>query len=179
MNLYTIGHSNHPIEKFIQLLADNGIDTLVDVRSAPYSRFNPQFNKNALQQSLAQHKIEYVHVGAKLGGRPTDPSCYIHHVIPAKSSDYLHEVNYAEVMKRPWFHEGIQSLVELAGHSTTAIMCSEEDPTRCHRHHLIARYLMNEHPEITILHIRKDGNVIDAKSIHTLPDKPGAEQLTF
>jgi uncharacterized protein (DUF488 family) len=179
MDLYTIGHSKHPIDKFIQLLKDHKIEVLVDVRSTPYSRFNPQFNKNALQQALQKQNIEYVYAGEDLGGRPKDPLCYKHHAIPDKVGDYLHEVNFSKVMKRPWFLEGIQQLLEVAGQHTTSILCSEENPANCHRHHLITGYLMREHPEVTILHIRGDGSVLDAKSIHCASDQLDAEQLSI
>jgi uncharacterized protein (DUF488 family) len=179
MDLYTIGHNRHPIDRFIQLLKGHQIEVLVDVRSAPYSRFNPQFNKNALQQALDKQYIEYVYAGEELGGRPKDPSCYKHHVIPSKSGDYVKEIDYPEVMKRTWFLCGIQQLLEIGRPHTTAIMCSEEDPARCHRHHLIARYLLGAYPEEAILHIRGDGSVIDAKSM--LIDTPASdtEQLSF
>ena len=179
MELYTIGHSNHPIDKFIQLLVDHCIELIVDVRSAPYSRFNPQYNKNALQQALDKQHIAYVYAGEGLGGRPKDPACYKHNAIPDKAADYLHEIDYPEVMKRPWFLNGIQQLVEITGQHTTSILCSEEDAARCHRHHLIARYLMDECPGISILHIRGDSSIIDAKSIQPALDKPSTQQLTF
>jgi len=179
MVLYTIGHSNHQIDQFIQLLLDHEIVCLVDVRTTPYSRFHNQFNKDALRQSLQKQEIEYVYLGVELGGRPRDPSCYRHNTIPSKPNDYLHEVNYAEVMKRPWFIQGIQRLLELAGGHSTVIMCGEADPTYCHRHHLIASYLLASHPEMTMLHIRKDGSLIDASSIPVMTDKPGTEQLSF
>jgi len=179
MELYTIGHSNHPIDKFIRLLDDHGIRRLVDVRSTPYSRHNPQFNKANLQQVLAKHAIEYVYAGTNLGGRPRDSTCYKHNAVPSKDTDFLHEVNYPEVMKRPWFMDGIQGLLESAGQRTTAIMCSEEDPAHCHRHHLIARYLMDEYLELKILHIRGDSSVINATSIQTTVGKADAEQLSF
>jgi uncharacterized protein (DUF488 family) len=99
MVLYTIGHSNHPIERFLQLLVDHGIQCLADIRTTPYSRFNPQFNRATLQNTLTQQGINYEYLGAELGGRPSDPGCYIHHTLPAKGADYLHEVDYAEVMK--------------------------------------------------------------------------------
>jgi uncharacterized protein (DUF488 family) len=76
MIVYTIGHSRHPIDKFLELLAGHGIVQLLDVRSSPYSRFNPQFNKANLQLSLLNHNIQYIYAGAELGGRPSDPSCY-------------------------------------------------------------------------------------------------------
>ena len=179
MELYTIGHSNHPIDKFIRLLNDHGIRQLVDVRSTPYSRHNPQFNKDNLQQVLVKHDIEYIYAGTNLGGRPRDPTCYKHNAIPSKNTDYLHEVNYPEVMKRPWFIEGIQGLLKLASQHTTAMLCSEEDPALCHRHHLVARYLMNKYPDVTILHIRGDNRLINATSIHTALDQAEAEQLFF
>ena len=178
MNLYTIGHSNHPIDKFILLLKDHQIEVLVDVRSTPFSRFNPQFNKNALQQVLQKQVIEYVYAGETLGGRPKDPTCYKHNLIPSKAADYLHEINYPEVMKLPWFIKGIQQLLEIANWKTTVIMCGEEDPARCHRQHLIAGYLMRVHPDVTILHIRGDGSLINAKFIPEA-GQANAEQLTL
>ena len=69
----TVGHSNHPLETFVALLQRHGVTTLADVRSAPYSRFNPQFNRKALEGSLETIGIEYVFLGRALGGRPDDP----------------------------------------------------------------------------------------------------------
>jgi uncharacterized protein (DUF488 family) len=179
MDLYTIGHSKHPIDKFFQLLKDHQIEVLVDVRSTPYSRYNPQFNKNALQQALENQNIEYVYAGDELGGRPKDPSCYKNHAIPGKAANYIHEIDYNNVMKRPWFLQGIQRLLEITSLHTTAVICSEEDPARCHRHHLITRYLMGALPEVTVLHIRGDGSLVDAKSIPNPPGQSGTEQLSF
>jgi uncharacterized protein (DUF488 family) len=179
MELYTIGHSRHPSDKFIQLLIDHRIETLVDVRSTPSSRFNHQFNKNALQQTLEGQHIEYMYAGDELGGRPKDPTCYKHQAIPSKRSDYLDELDYAEVMKRPWFIQGIRKLLELAGQHTSAILCSEEDPAKCHRHQLIARYLFGKFPEVTILHIRADGSLLDAKSMPGSVDHADNEQFAL
>jgi uncharacterized protein (DUF488 family) len=176
MVLYTIGHSNHPVDKFILLLEDNGISRLVDVRSKPYSRFNPQFNKNPLQQSLAKRGIEYIYMGDALGCRPSDPTCYVHSKIPDKPSDYLHEVDYREVMQRPWFIEGICQLLELLKPQTTCILCSEKNPEICHRHHLIARYLMENYQDLTIWHILADGSLVNATSIASMGDQPGSGQ---
>lgn len=72
----TVGHSNHAPEAFLALLTRHGVTALADVRSAPYSRFNPQFNRNALSASLADNDIAYVWLGRELGGRPDDPACY-------------------------------------------------------------------------------------------------------
>ena len=129
--------------------------------------------------SCRKLQIRYVYAGKELGGRPTDPTCYKASQIPdAVTTDYLHEVNYPEVMKRTWFEQGIGQLLELAAGSTTCIMCSEEDPAHCHRHHLIASYLMEAHPEVEILHIRGDGNLSRHPQIHTTVDEP-AEQLSL
>jgi uncharacterized protein (DUF488 family) len=178
MKLYTIGHSNHEIKKFISLLEERGIDLVVDVRSSPYSKYNIQYNKEALEVWLRQHGIGYAYAGQYLGGRPKDALCYKHRVLPAEGTDYLHEVDYPEVMKRHWFIKGIERLLELADEQVVAILCSEEDPEKCHRHHLIARYLLAEYPEIDIRHIRGDGVVFSAKSIHTIvDDAPAAEQM--
>lgn len=179
MRLFTIGHSNHTLEKFLGLLDENNIMILVDVRTAPYSRYNPQFNKESLQSALDRHNLKYYYAGKYLGGRPADPSCYKSGVLPVEGTDYLHEVNYPEVMKRPWFIKGVESLVEILDQDVTAIMCSEEDPADCHRHHLIAKYMMSAHPEVKVSHIRGDGTVYSARSIMTSVDKPPVEQKTF
>jgi len=179
MQLYTIGHSNYPIDGFLHLLQAHGVSLLADVRSTPYSRFNPQFNRNGLQKALSGQQIEYEYLGDSLGGRPKDPTCYLHHAIPKQSKDYLHEVNYAEVMKRPWFIQGIRQLLELADMKTTAIMCSEEDPARCHRHHLIARYILSTYPEEHIYHIRKDARIIDAMDLVSPTGESASDPPSF
>lgn len=176
MKLFTIGHSNHGLEKFIRLLEDNGVMVVVDVRTAPASRFNHQFNRANLERALPERGIQYAFAGKFLGGRPSDPSCYKRRVLPPDGADYLHEVDYPEVMKREWFVKGVQRLLELADEQTTAILCSEENPAQCHRHHLIAKYLMREHPEVAVRHIRGDGSVFGAASILESVDRETAEQ---
>jgi len=177
MKLFTIGHSNHSLDKFIGLLERHGVVTLVDVRSAPYSRFNPQFNRKNLESALPQRGIGYVYAGQQLGGRPSDPGCYKSRTLPGKGADYPSELDYPEVMKRPWFVEGIERLLELADQQTTAIMCSEEDPSRCHRHHLIAQYLAAQHPDVDVQHIRRDGTVIDVRLLKGSANVPAVEQM--
>jgi len=179
MKLFTIGHSNHSIEKFIRLLEDNCIMTLVNVRSAPFSRYNPQFNKENLENTLSGYSIEYAYAGKYLGGRPSDPACYKNRELPLEGIDYLYEVNYLEVMKRPWFIQGIIHLLELVNEQTTVIMCSEEDPAECHRHHLIAQYIMMEHPEVNVQHIRGDGIVYNAHLIQASVNNQSAKQLSL
>lgn len=176
MKLFTIGHSAHSLDKFVHLLDDNGVMTLVDVRTMPASRYQPQFNRASLEYFLPQRSIQYVFAGKYLGGRPSDPTCYKSRVLPAEGADYLHEVDYPEVMKRTWFVNGIQRLLELADEQTTVIMCSEEDPALCHRHHLIAKFILREHPEVKVQHIRGDGIVFSAASLLTAVDEQLADQ---
>ena len=165
MRLFTIGHSNHTIERLIQLLQDNCIQQVVDVRSAPYSRYNPQFNRNFLESALKNRQILYRYEGKDLGGRPPDPTCYKSRKLPAEGSDYLHEVDYPAVMRKPWFEKGIERLIVLAEEQATTILCSEEDPAQCHRHHLITRYLFDAYPDVTVQHIRGDGAVFNARTL--------------
>lgn len=122
MQLFTIGHSNHPAEKLIHRLDGHGINLLVDGRSMPYSRFNPQFNKKALQQRLLSYGIQYMYTSEALGGRMKDPTCYKHQTIPSCVVDFMAEIDYTKVMKRPWFRDGIKKLLKLAADQTTCIM---------------------------------------------------------
>lgn len=177
MQILTVGHSNHSLDRFLQLLAGAGIATLVDVRTAPMSRYNPHFNKPHLEQVLPQRQLRYVFAGKVLGGRPADPACYKRRVLPPDGADYLHEVDYPAVMQRAWFAQGIARLLQLAAEQTTAVMCSEENPAECHRHHLIARYLLREHPQVDVRHLRGDGNLVSAASILASVDDVPGEQM--
>jgi uncharacterized protein (DUF488 family) len=179
ITLYTIGHSNHPIEQLIGLLQDHHIRLLADVRSTPYSRFNPQYNRKALQQTLQAQGIDYIYFGETLGGRPTDLNCYVHHEVPTKGSDFLQEVDYPTVMQKAWFIQGIQNLLKVVGKQPTCILCSEKDPARCHRHHLIARYLLASYPGITIWHILADSSLINAEYLLRRDYQADNEQLSF
>jgi uncharacterized protein (DUF488 family) len=172
LELYTIGHSTLEMDDFLRLLKENYIQALVDVRSQPYSRYNPQFNHDSLKHAMAYANIDYVFAGEYLGGRPTDSTCYKDGVIPEGKADYLKLVDYGEVMKRDWYQRGIERLLQIAGERLTAIMCSEEDPMRCHRHHLITQTLLER--GITVWHIRADGKVEEAKP---LPEEVESRQL--
>jgi uncharacterized protein (DUF488 family) len=88
----------------------------------------------------------------------------------------LHEVDYQAVMRQAWFVRGIERLLQLAAEQTTAVMCSEENPAECHRHHLIAKYVLREHPGVDVRHVRGDGNLVAASSIlASVDDVPGAQ----
>lgn len=172
LEVYTIGHSTLAIDDFIRLLRDNYIRTLVDVRSQPYSRFSPQFNHDLLKNAMDYAGIRYVFEGKDLGGKPTDATCYKQGVIPEGHADYLKLVDYKQVMERTWYQEAIERLLQVASQKLTAIMCSEEDPMQCHRHHLIAQTLLMR--GVCVWHIRCDGRVEEAK---LLPEAP--RQMSF
>lgn len=175
--IYTIGHSNVPASKIIELLQSFDIKTLVDVRSSPYSQFCPQFNREDFAQKLNQAGIEYKYAGDYLGGRPKDPTCYKDGQIPEGHADYLHLVDYPKVMTKDFFQKGIKHLIKIAEEEKVVVMCSEEDPATCHRHHLIGRYLTQQ--GMLVLHIRGDGNTVKDQLLPTLVDEPPVEQLSL
>ena len=143
--IYTIGHSKHPIDQFIALLQPHGIDALADVRSTPYSRFNPQFNKEKLQTALAAAGIRYVFLGEELGARTKDPSCY----------DEEGRVSYAKLAQTELFRKGIERLLTGMQQHRIAIMCAEREPLNCHRTILVSREL--ERAGVPVTHILHDG----------------------
>jgi hypothetical protein len=157
LTIYTIGHSNVPAYKIVELLKAQCIEELVDVRSSPYSKYASQFNREMFQSILNQAGIAYKFAGEYLGGRPKDPTCYKSGQLPTGHVDFLHEVDYPAVMTKGWYQKGINRLLEIATDTRTAIMCSEEDPARCHRQHLISQTLLQK--GIEVLHIRSNGQI--------------------
>jgi len=148
LKIYTIGHSNVELEKFIGLLEFHGVKILADVRSEPYTKYAVWFNKAPLEKAVLREDIRYVFLGGELGGRPEDPSIY--------SADG--EINYEILKNTAFFRKGLDNLIKIASGQRTAIMCAEEDPTNCHRSLLIAPAL--EARGIEVLHIRHDGNLV-------------------
>ena len=128
------------------MLRNNGVQMIVDVRSAPYSQYTPSTTAKRWRSILAEAEIEYVYAGEYLGGRPQDPTCYKHGKVPTGKVDYLKLVDYAEVARRPWYLKGIERLMQIASERPTAVMCSEEDPHHCHRYHLITPTLRGARP---------------------------------
>ena len=147
--LFTIGHSTHPAERFVDLLRRHNVEVLADVRRFPGSRRNPQFNVGPLRESLAKVGISYEPFGDELGGRrrPTRP---------AGQSPWRVEAfrGYAEYMETPEFASGLERLERLARERRTAIMCAEWDWRRCHRR-LIADGLTAR--GWRVIHIGSDG----------------------
>jgi hypothetical protein len=181
LTIYTIGHSNVPANKIVTLLKQYGIQVLVDVRSSPYSKYVPQFNREMFQSVLERDGLDYRFAGEYLGGRPKDPACYKNGQIPNGHADFLHLVDYPAVMTMDWYQKGIQRLLEIAADKPTVIMCSEEDPARCHRQHLISQTLLARGVEV--LHIRLYGRLqkawlLNEKKVER-PEENPAEQMTF
>ena len=150
--VYSIGHSNHNIESFCDLLLQSKIQYLIDVRSVPFSRYYPQFNQERIIKSLNQLEIEYIFLGFELGGRIKDISCYKNGLVPEKKIGYALHLKYEEIIKKDWFNNGINTLLSLVNKGTCAFMCSEENPEKCHRELIIGRRLREL--GIQIIHIR-------------------------
>ena len=150
----TVGHSNRPLEHFLELLRLHEIDVLLDVRSSPYSRFSPHFNREPLRDAMVGAGILYGYYGDRLGGRPSNPDL----VDAGRPS-------YERIAAWPPFQEAIAEV--LAGirsdNGRVCLMCSEEDPARCHRRLLVGAELA-EHG-IELLHVRGDGKVEPESSV--------------
>ena len=147
LSILTIGHSNHTMEMFLQLLDRHHVSALADVRSAPYSRFNPQFNREQLAECLKNSNIEYVYLGRELGGRSDDPSCYEHD-----------RIRYDRLSRTPSFHEGLKRLVRGAEEYHIALMCAEKEPLHCHRTLLVGHEL-DKMNGVDVTHILPDGRL--------------------
>jgi uncharacterized protein (DUF488 family) len=151
--VYTVGHSSHPFEAFVKLLADHGVAVLVDVRSAPYSKYAPQFDREVLQRALNAAGIKYLFLGAELGGRPENQAYY----------DAEGHAVYSRMTTDPAFVAGIERLERGMANYRLALMCGEEDPAHCHRRLLVARILMERGHEV--VHIRGDGRVVSDEDV--------------
>ena len=146
--LFTIGHSNHAMEDFIDLLRHHKIQVLIDIRSQPYSKHVPQFNRKELEAAIKSARIKYLFLGRELGGRPEGEEFY----------DAEGYVLYNRLADSPLFLEGISRLEEgIRKGFRIALMCSEEDPKDCHRRLLVARVLSNR--GIEVYHLRSNGNL--------------------
>ena len=123
----TVGHSTLPIEKFLELLKAHGVTELVDVRTVPRSRHNPQFNKEALPESLAAVGIKYLHMPG-LGGLRHAERDSIN--TGWRNSSFR---GYADYMQTPEFERSLEELIRLSNRDRIALMCAEAVPWRCHR----------------------------------------------
>ena len=159
--MFTVGHSNHSAEKFAGLLNRHRIEVLVDTRSHPYSRHAPHFNAPTVEETLSMDGIGYLFLGGELGGRPQEEIFY----------DTKGRVDYALVGRSRPFLDSISRLEQEVRTSTVVLLCSEEDPTYCHRRLLVGRAL--EELGFTLRHIRGDG------SIHIEGEMDGGQPVLF
>ena len=154
--LLTIGHSNHPLRRFLELLALHDIRLVCDVRSTPYSRFNPQFNREPLRAALEADGIGYLYLGEWLGGKPREPGD------PTDDA-----ARFASIAAGDRFRAGLDRLVRESRARRTAVMCAEKDPARCHRGLLICPNLPGG---VAVRHILADGSL----AAHPTPGSPAA-----
>lgn len=145
--IFTIGHSNLSPDRFRELLSEHGIEVLVDVRSWPHSRYVQWADAAVLPELVAEAGAKYLFLGKELGGRPEGDAFY----------DTEGHVLYGKIAEQDWFKQAIGRLETGAEQYQVAIMCSEEDPTHCHRRLLVSRVLLDH--GVTIAHIRKSGRV--------------------
>lgn len=150
--IYTIGHSNLDLDKFIHLLKKFKISLVLDVRSQPFSKRHPQFNKDRITLNLERANISYKYRGDKLGGRPKNQAYYIKDV-----------VSYQLLSSDAEYCGAIKELISIASEKNVALMCSEKDPINCHRALLIGRSLKEKN--IRVLHILSDGGIESQEDI--------------
>ena len=152
--IYTIGHSNHEIAAFIELLRQHKITALGDVRSQPYSRYVPQYSREPLKIALAKADLAYVFFGKELGARSNNPACY-----------RQGKVQYDRLAQEPNFVEGLQRVAQGMNHYRIALMCAEKDPLNCHRALLVTRKLFEA--GVPVSHIHADGSLENQHAFET------------
>jgi len=166
-SVFTVGHSNVSQEAFISLLESHGIEVVVDVRSAPYSKHVPHFNAQPLKQALKGAGMQYLHLGRELGGRPKEQEFY----------DAQGHVRYDRLAGSPEFKQGIERLLRGIARHRVALLCNEEDPSECHRRLLIGRVLLKR--GVSVFHIRGNGSVQTEAELARAGKKARASQQEF
>jgi uncharacterized protein (DUF488 family) len=149
--IFTIGHSTRTLDEFVELLEDYGVNMVVDVRSVPRSRYNRQFNKETLPESLKLVNVKYVHM-PNIGGFRRPKSDSINTAWKNKSFR-----GYADYMQTKEFTEQLLNLIALTRENTVAIMCAEAVPRRCHRSLISDALLVRQ---VNVEHILTKDNVI-------------------
>jgi len=166
--IYTVGHSNHALERLVALLRLHEIDMLADVRSQPYSQYAPHFDRPSIESALKAAEVRYVYLGKELGGRPRGEEFYD----PADG-----RVLYWRVAETPLFLAGITRLEAGIQRYRVAVMCSEENPEDCHRRLLVARVLVTR--GVVVRHIRGDGRLEDETEWRDDTGTPREVQLSL
>jgi uncharacterized protein (DUF488 family) len=159
-NFFTLGHSNHTMEAWLDLVRQHGVDVVVDTRSSPYSKFVRQFDRELIQPAVEAAGARYLFLGAEVGGRPASPDYY----------DASGRVVYGRLRSDARFQNGIDRLENGIARFRVALLCGEEDPTHCHRRLLIGRVLVER--GYTMLHIRGTGQVQTDEVVAQLSGKP-------
>jgi len=159
-SFFTVGHSNHSIDAWLALLGQHTIEVVVDTRSAPYSKFAPQYDQALLKKSVEAAGMRYLFLGAELGGRPANRDYY----------DAAGRVLYGRLRADARFEAGMARLETGIDRYRVALMCGEEDPAHCHRRLLIGRVLAERGH--TMLHIRGDGSVETDAEVAEKAGKP-------
>ena len=155
--IYTVGYGNRSIDDFVKLLQDYDIKFLADIRSQPYSRYNPDFSKDALERRLKQASIRYIFMGDTLGGRPRDDASY--------QEDG--RVDYEKVAEKDFYQKGISYLhTAWDKQLRIVLMCSEAKPQACHRSKLIGKTLGKQN--INVAHIDETGAVKTQEEVDLL-----------
>lgn len=150
--VFSIGHSNHSLDDFLALIAGAGVEMIADIRTTPYSRRQPQFDKPALARRLAEAGIAYLFLGRELGGRPSDPVLYTDGA-----------ADFERMAETGIFRYGIAQIKSEAEWLRLCLMCAEKDPLDCHRTLLVGRALYAEGVEV--IHILADGRRISHTAI--------------
>jgi uncharacterized protein (DUF488 family) len=145
--IWTVGHSNHEFDHFAQLVTSQRVAFLVDVRSFPYSRFAPHFNRDEIEAAMSRRGVGYLFLGDELGGRPTQEE---HH-------DADGHALYGPMSEEKAFTVAVQRLVAGSQRHRIALLCSEGDPQHCHRRLLVGKVLTEQGVELR--HILPDGTV--------------------
>ena len=145
--VFTVGHSNQPIDEFIELLQLHRVEAVVDIRSHPGSTWSPQFNRAPLRDRLKSDGIRYAFMGNQLGVRSKDPS----HFQDGR-------ISYGRLAESAEFQQGLSQVVRASAQQQVALMCSEQDPLTCHRSILIAPAL--EQAGIDVRHILRTGDLV-------------------
>jgi len=152
--VFTAGFSTMPVERFLNNLQTHGIDLLVDVRSKPFSRHAPHFNKDQIEALTQRAGLRYRYLGRELGGMPQDEAFY-------DSQGY---VLYDKLAEQPWFEQGIaQVLDDLRQGRRLALACAEADPRACHRRLLLGQVLRQR--GIGVAHILASGSLISESEL--------------
>lgn len=164
--LYSIGHGNKSFEEFEEELRSFGIQYLIDVRSKPFSKWNPTFNQDMIKLLLQRNGFVYVYMGDTIGGMPSDISCYTDG-----------HIDYAKMREKPVFQEGLARLLTAAEKELkVAVMCSESEPEKCHRSKLIGQELLKH--GISMNHIVGVGKSLSQETVMAILTK-GAGTMTL